>query len=207
MMESALGQGTPTRAMVLREGLSAPEIGDLVPRRLKSSVISREAACEALAKVGELERQIEEVNLRLEKRTAKLQRIAKEKAEALSEGLDQLKRSLWTFTIAHPEFMESGTKTIKLTTGSLRLHLGNLTTHVAKELEEDPTRLPAEFRRTKVEVDREALRRSPELASLIPGVWFDQTERLHMLPDGLTTEIGGPSRKIRYNPKEDQQAA
>ncbi len=176
-------------------------LGGLV-RKVVKQVLSLEKATEALARAGELARKIREIDTRLERRTAKIKDAAAKKAGDLKKELDRLKKPLCDFYEANEHLLEGDKRTMTLASGSLSKRLGNLTVHLAKEVEDDPeNRLPKWAQRVIYEADREALLAEPERAITIAGVSFDRTERLHLQPNGIPTGIDGPSRKIRYEPE------
>jgi phage host-nuclease inhibitor protein Gam len=182
-------------------------LGGLVSRKVVKQVWSLEKATEALARAGELARQIREIDTRLERRTSKIKKAAMQKAGVLKKELDQLKKPLYDFYNANEHLLEGEKRTLTLASGSLSMRLGNWTVHLDKDVEEDPEhRLPTWAQRVTVTANREKLLEKPELAMNIVGVEIDRIDRLHLLPSGETTGFDGPSRTIRYEPKEAVKA-
>lgn len=161
---------------------------------------SLEEAAMFVARLGEEQRAIEEIELELNREIEALKAEAMAEVAAYSECKEALLEGIAAFAEKHRvELTASGNKTVQLPTGyfgwrwtppsvSLR--------NAAAVLEELIRAKINKFVRTKHEVNREAMLEDKDLARTIKGVTITQREQFFVKPSEVAAEISVDLRKV-----------
>ncbi len=157
-------------------------------------------AAQFIREIGQIERNISQINSRLNENISNLTQVATEKVTPHSERQSELLEGLYVFAEARrAELTEDGRKkTVDLPTGTIAwrltpsaVSLNNLERILAliKELG------LIKFIRIKEEIDKEAMLREPEVAKTIKGVTISQKEEFVVKPTESDAEIKKVSKR------------
>lgn len=144
--------------------------------------------------IGATTRQIDEINTGLNEKIESLKHEAMKKVAPLSKQQDDLLEGLHTFAESRREDLTEGgkKKTVDLPTGSMswRFTPPAVSLKDVEKVKKEIAKLTlVRFLRTKVEVDKEALLREPEVAKKIKGITISQKEEFVVKPSETDAEI------------------
>lgn len=156
---------------------------------------SAEEAAKLLQQIGIDRRELDAIQYKLNAKVERVKAEAEYEAAPLRNRLAELTRGLEIWATANRQALTQGkTKTITLASGVLRWKLSPPAIKLTK-----PTEVLAvirelglaQFLRTKVEIDKEALLKAPDQAAKIPGVAIVQAETFEAEPTGLALSQAG----------------
>ncbi len=148
-------------------------------------------AAAALAKLGDAQRALINIQVALDEAVAAAKLEAEDQAAPHRQVVESVTYGLEIWATANRHEMTKGTtKTIALSTGELRwrlsppaIKLRNIS--AAKVIDVIQELALPRFLRTKVELDKEALLREPDIATKLPGVAIEHAETFEARPAGL----------------------
>jgi phage host-nuclease inhibitor protein Gam len=149
-----------------------------------------DAAAE-LARLGEAQRALGSIQAALDETVAAAKAAAEDLAAPHRAVVETATYGLEIWAVANRQTLTKGNgKTIALATGELRWRTNPPSvalrgTTAAKLIDVIRELALPRFLRTKVELDKEALLREPDVASTLPGVSIEQAEAFEAIPAGL----------------------
>lgn len=165
-------------------------------KKKKSSHVpqTQEEATEMLGQIGTLQKQTKRVSDRADERIRLIRADAVREITPALEQIAELFRGLKAFAEAHRDELTQGgkKKTVTLPTGKLSWR----TTPPKLEIKDEDGLLAyleaaglSEYYRTKLEVDKDALKKNAEEASSFPGVSVTSAEVFGAKPESGTGEL------------------
>lgn len=154
---------------------------------------NREDLSRAVARVGSLQRRINEAASRAEEKIAEIKETLTEEIAESAHELETTVLGIQAYAESNRKELTDGgkTKTVRLATGSVLWRMTPPRT-VLKKVEEVLARIEelglTRFIRTKKEVDKEQLLKEPLVAEGIKGVTIVQNEEFVIKPDEVGVE-------------------
>ncbi|MDF1566227.1 MAG: host-nuclease inhibitor Gam family protein [Deltaproteobacteria bacterium] len=178
--------------MATARKLKAPEID--TPQTL-------EAAEEALGELGRLQRQVDEIQRRMNDKLAKIKEEHEAKAAPLTEELERLFKGLQAWAEAHKTSLLQGKeKTVRLGTGELGWRTSPPSVSLSKigvVIEALKLHGLERFLRTKQEVNKDAILADPEAVEGIKGISVGQAEAFWAKPYESQIERSAKARSAK----------
>ena len=175
-------------------------------QKIKHAVVpipaSLEESAEFVGRIGKEQRKIDWIQTELNDKVEKLKVEAMAKTTPHEGNISQLVEGLFVFAEAHrEELTESGKrKTVELPTGifAWRLTPPSVSLKSIKEVISSLRSLGLRrFLRMKVEVNKEAMLKEPEIAKTVKGVTISQREEFVVKPAELEVEIVSDATKLK----------
>ncbi len=163
---------------------------------------SLEGAAEFLAKIGEEQRAINEIQSCLNDAVDELKTKAMDDAKPHQEKVSELVEGLFAYAESNRDELTNGEKrkTVEVPTGTFGWRM----TPPAVSLRDIPSILKnlkalklKRFIRTKEEVDKEAMLKEPDVANKVKGVSIGQREEFVAKPSVLEVEIATHVDKLK----------
>lgn len=161
-----------------------------------------EEATDFIRRVGEAQRAISKIQIRLNNQVKKLTTEVAPEIKQYEESIDQLVEGLFVFAEARrDQLTDSGKrKTVSLPTGEFGWRLTPPSVSL-RSIKEVVTALKGlgltQFIRIKEEPDKEAMLKEPALAKTVKGVTINQHEEFVVKPVELKLEIVSRADKLK----------
>ena len=163
---------------------------------------SLKEAAEFIGRIGKEQREIDRIQNELNEVVEKLKSKSMSESQVRNENISQLFEGLFIFAESHRnELTEDGKKkTVEVPTGifAWRLTPPSVSLKSIKEVISSLRSLGLRrFLRMKVEVNKEAMLKEPELAKTVKGVTISQREEFVVKPAELEIEIASDVSKLK----------
>lgn len=176
------------------------------PKRISAAAAGipadKEAADRLLGEIGTIQRKIDRIDLDLSEQVAALKKVASEQAAPLAAEIKAKVAALAAFAAQRrDEIIPAGRKSVALSQGVIGFRWGNPTVKVSKGQEDAVIttfqRLGlTDLLREIVEIDREAILRSPARIEGLAGISVEQTETFYAKPLDVQSEATVTSTKV-----------
>lgn len=156
---------------------------------------SKDEVIDAVGRIGELQRMRTRVETEFNDQVAALKETFGDAVTVMDAEIVALTKQVQGWCNAHRAELTDGgkTKTVALPTGEVRWRLAPPSVKIkgvaaALDFMRAATQRFEHFLRLKVEIDKEAMLRDPELAITVPGVTIAQDEAFEILPAEIALE-------------------
>ena len=174
----------------------------MLKKRVVAVPKSLEEAAQFLARIGEEQRAVDEIQLNLNTIVDRLKAQAIVDAEPHQESVSQLVEGLFAFAETHRDELTDGgkRKTVEVPTGTFgwRMTPSAVSLRNIEAILKNLRLLKlTRFIRVKKEVDKEAMLKEPKVAKTVKGVSINQHEDFVAKPSKLKVEIATNVKKLK----------